>query len=52
MHLGEGAFSSVVLARQKETKRLVALKVVYLLSPDMDDDHLIVTRRSASPVSM
>ncbi len=35
----------MVLARHKETKKLVALKVVYLLSPDMDDDHLAVMRR-------
>lgn len=44
---GEGAFSQVVLARHKETKKLAALKVVYLQSPDMDEEHLAITRRSA-----
>jgi len=52
MDLGEGAFSSVVLARHKVTKKLAALKVVYLLSPDMDDEHLSVMRREAEFLNM
>lgn len=44
---GEGAFSQVVLARHKDTQRLAALKVVYLQSPEMDDEHLAVTRKCA-----
>lgn len=52
MDLGEGAFSSVVLARHKTTKKLVALKVVYLLNPDTDDEHLAVTRREAEFLNM
>jgi hypothetical protein len=42
---GEGAFSQVVLARHKDTQKLAALKVVYLQSPEMDDEHLAVTRK-------
>ena len=37
----------MVLARHKDTKRLAALKVVYLQSPEMDDEHLAVTRKCA-----
>ena len=44
---GEGAFSQVVLARHKDTQKLAALKVVYLQSPEMDDEHLAVTRKCA-----
>lgn len=44
-HTGEGAFSQVVLARHKKTKKLVGLKVVYLQSPEMDEEHLAITRR-------
>jgi hypothetical protein len=47
---GEGAFSQVVLARHKDTKKLVALKVVYLQSPEMDDEHLVVTRKCVANV--
>lgn len=52
MDLGEGAFSTVVLARHKTSKKLVALKVVYLLNPDIDDEHLAVTRREAEFLNM
>lgn len=44
---GEGAFSQVVLARHKDSNKLAALKVVYLQSPEMDAEHLAVTRKCA-----
>ncbi|CAL8466722.1 g6258 [Coccomyxa elongata] len=50
MDLGEGAFSQVVLGQSKKDQSVyVALKVVYLRSPEMleDPEHLAIMRREA-----
>ncbi len=42
---GEGAFSQVVLAKHKVTGAYVALKVVFLQNPDVDEDHMAIMMR-------
>ena len=42
---GEGAFSQVVLGCHKVTRQYVALKVVFLQNPEVDEEHLAIMLR-------
>ncbi|KAL4857802.1 Calcium/calmodulin-dependent protein kinase type IV [Chlorella vulgaris] len=52
--LGAGAMSTVVLARNKQTGSMAALKVVFLESPAVADDpeHLTILQREADLLAM
>eukprot|EP00891_Asterochloris_glomerata_P002490 jgi/Astpho2/2490/gw1.00048.123.1_t len=48
MDLGEGAFAQVVLAKHKKIPgKYMALKVVFMQNPDLDEEHKAVMRGEA-----